>query len=155
MADGSGVGSTRGLPVDGEGAGIAPGLEPRGMSRRQAIPLMGLAVLAVGACELELDPVANPPAAPSDDWLAAARIHRGGFQRFAVHQQVDGVAVRIEDEPHGEGDSMTVTIYQTDPRTGRFIQGSDGPLVLERYEGVTNAALSGIESEFVVFYYLE
>ena len=125
------------------------------LSRRQAIPLMGLAALAVGACELDLDPVATQPEKAPEDWLAKARVHRGGLQRYAVHERADGVAVRIEDVQGAGGGELRVTVYETDPRTGGLIDGPDGPVVLERYEGVTNATLSRIESDYVAFYYVE
>ena len=121
------------------------------LSRRQALPLMGLAVLAVGACELDLDPVAAAGDAAPDDWLARARVHRGGFQRFALRQEADGVAVRVDADGTG---TLTVTVYETDPSTGRLLRAGNGPKVLERYEGVTNETIAGIESESFVFYYL-
>jgi hypothetical protein len=124
---------------------------PRPLSRREALPLMGLAVLAVGACELDLDPMAVTDDAAPDDWLARARVHRGGFQRFALLRKTDGVAVRVDADGTG---TLTVTVNQTDPSTGRLVRVGDGPRVLERYEGVTNETITAIESEHFVFYYL-
>jgi hypothetical protein len=50
--------------------------------------------------------------------------------------------------------TLTVTVNQTDPSTGRLVRVGDGPKVLERHEGVTNETITAIESEHFVFYYL-
>ena len=127
------------------------------MSRRQAIPLIGLGLLAAGSCTLRDDPLAVDPTAQADriaQELAEARIHRGGIQRFALHHRRDNVAVKIENEPGGEPGTMTVTVYETDPATGAFVRSGGAPRVLEVHHGIRNATIAQIESEYMLFYYL-
>ena len=124
------------------------------VTRRQAIPLIGMAVLAVGtACEMDHDPVAVSDGAGGDA-LARARVHRGGIQPFALQHKADGVAVRVANAPGREPGTLTVTVYEANPKTGGLVSGPDGPRVLEVFEGITNATISQIESPYVVFYYV-
>ena len=143
-----------GVPEDRASDRDGPPMHERVLTRHEAIPLIGLAALAIGtACDLERDPVAARTPDPQDA-LARARVHRGGIQRFALQHKADGVAVRVADADTGPPGSLTVTVYEANPKTGGLLMGPGGPRVLELHEGVTNATISQIESPYFVFYYV-
>ena len=131
--------------------------EGTGISRREAIPLIGFTIFTAGGCNfsdvLGVDPDGETERQrPS---LAEAQIHRGGIQRYALQHLVDNVAVRVEQEgTERHPDRLKVTVYEIDPATERFTPGPEGLKVLEVHRDVSNATISQIESEYVLFYYL-
>ncbi len=148
-------------PFVGTAAPPAPFSEGNPMSRRRALPIIGLLVVggsALGACDVFEDPLKVTPTEEAErlrSLLAAAQEHRGGIQRFALHHLVDNVEVRVEDaSTHGQPDRLVVTVYEVDPETRQFVMQGNKPKVLEVHRNMTNATLSQIESDRILFYYL-
>lgn len=139
--------------ADPEGSGTLALPERIAMSRRRAIPLIGLAVVAAGGCNFSESPFEVDPNAEADRLnrlLQAARVHRGGMQRYGLHDLADNVVVRVEEK----NSKLLVTVYEVDPETRSFVMDGADPRVLEVHRNMTNATLSQIESDYVLFYYL-
>lgn len=152
---------TRPLSTDEEKLSSSPPALSAAISRRKAIPLLGLAALAVGSlsgCDLLDDPLKVDPEAEAEilrKLRAAAQTHRGGLQRFAVQHLREDVAVRVEGKStKGNPDRLQVTVYERDPSTGGLVMQGGKPKVVEVHRNLTNATLSQIESDYVLFYYL-
>ena len=132
--------------------------EATAISRRKAIPLIGaVLVVASGGCNLSDNPfLVESEAAAEDlrDLLKDARLHRGGIQRFALHTLTDGVAVEVE-QPRNRGDldQLTVTVFRVDPSDQSSTRSGGERDVLEVHH-VRNSTISKIESDYVLFYYL-
>ena len=110
----------------------------RDISRRLALGYAALAVAALAACELPVDPVIE------EGRLLAALQHRGGIERFALRHLSDDVEVKVDQT----GQKLHVTVFQVDPAT-REIQG-----VLEEHRNRSNKNIAHINSDHVEFGYV-
>lgn len=131
------------------------------MSPRRAVTVIGLILVAgssLSGCDLLSDTVEVIPTEEATRLrarLASAQVHRGGIQRFALHHLTDNVEVRVENaSTPGQTDRLIVTIYEVEPATRKFVLEDGKPKVLEVHRDLSNATLSQIESNYVLFYYL-
>lgn len=125
------------------------------------MPFVGL-ILVVGTGLSRFDLFNGAPKViPSADVeglrasLADAQVHRGGIQRFALHHLTENVSVRVEEaSTPAQPDRLIVTVYEVDPATRSYVMRDGKPKVLEVHRDLSNATISQIESDFVLFYYV-